>query len=254
MAVPRIYAPQTRRDIENLPSSGRCVVHSLCGGDHSRIGFEFTVSRERHPKLIETIGFHIRARFSCFRFGTGMEVEDSSLANARGPPRGHCLEASVEAHALHAMYVMITEQRAFPTTEGMIRHRHRDRHIYANHADFHAAEEITSSVAITGKDRGAVPVFVGVDHIDRFFVALGSDDRDDGPEDLILVNGHLGGHIVEQAAAKEVALLVALKLQITSIHHKLRTGSHTFGDVSLDALQCLAANDRAHIRLWVGVW
>jgi hypothetical protein len=59
---------------------------------------------------------------------------------------------------------MVAEQRPLPAAEGMIGHRHRDRNVDADHADLDAVGEIARRVAIAGEDRGAVAVFMLVDH------------------------------------------------------------------------------------------
>jgi hypothetical protein len=50
-----------------------------------------------------------------------------------------------------------------------------------------------------------------VDELGRAVEIGGTHNREDRPEDLLLVDPHLGLHLVEQAAAEEEAVLVALQ-------------------------------------------
>ena len=146
------------------------------------------------------------------------------------PARGHGLEAGVEADALHAVHIVIAEQRALPAAEGMIGDRHRDRHIDADHADLRPGEEIARGVAVPGEDGRAVAVFVVVDHAERILVALRAHDREHRAEDLLGVDRHIGRHPVEQAAAEEKAVLIALQADIAPVDHQLGTGVDALAD------------------------
>src|SRR6266436_9656573 len=102
-----------------------------------------------------------------------------------GPARGHRLEARVEAHALGAVHRHIAEQGALPAAKAVEGHRHRDRHVDADHADLDAVGEFARSVAVAGEDRGAVAVFVVVDELCRAVEIRAPHDREKRPEDLL---------------------------------------------------------------------
>ena len=85
-------------------------------------------------------------------------------ADAGGPAARDGLELGVEAHALGAVHVVVAEQRGLPAAEGMERHRHRDRHVDADHADLNLVGELAGRITVAGEDRGAVAEFMLVDH------------------------------------------------------------------------------------------
>src|SRR3712207_8251957 len=55
--------------------------------------------------------------------------------------------------------------------------------------------------------RSAVRVGVLVHHVDRFFQRVDSQNDEHGPEDFVLVDGHLRLHMVEEARAEEEPVL-----------------------------------------------
>src|SRR5579884_2737236 len=64
--------------------------------------------------------------------------EFSAILDARRPARRHRLDLGVELDRRGAVLVEITEARALPAAEGVVGHRHRDRHVDTDHADLHA--------------------------------------------------------------------------------------------------------------------
>jgi len=76
-----------------------------------------------------------------------------------GPAGGDGFEAGVETDPLHAMHRHVAEQGALPATEAMESHRHRDRHIDANHADLNTVCEFARGVTVAREDRDPVAVF-----------------------------------------------------------------------------------------------
>jgi len=132
-------------------------------------------------------------------------------ADAGRPAGGHGLEVRVEADACHAVHRHVAEQGTLPVAKAVERHRHRGRHVDADHADLDAVGEFARGVAVAGEDRDAVALLVVVDELRRAVEIGGAHDRENRPEDLLLVDPHLGFHFVEQAAAEEKALLVPLK-------------------------------------------
>src|SRR5438067_136974 len=130
-------------------------------------------------------------------------------ADAGRPARGHRLQPRVEAHALAAVDGHVAEQRALPAAKAVERHRHRDRHVDADHADLHAAGEFARGIAVTREDRDAVAVFVVARELGRLVERIRAHDRQYRAEDLLLVDAHLGLDVVEHRAADKEAVLVA---------------------------------------------
>src|SRR4051794_28768877 len=125
----------------------------------------------------------------------------STTARAGRPALGDRLVASVEAHALGAVNVVVAEQRVFPAAKRMERHRHRDRHVHADHADVDPRREVARRTTVRSKDRNAVAVFVRVHHAHRAGHIRGAHNTQDGTEDLLLVDTHVCTDMVEQRTA-----------------------------------------------------
>src|SRR5690348_4300557 len=79
-----------------------------------------------------------------------------------GPAAGDRLAAGVEADALGAVDVVVAEDRILPAAEGVEGHRHRDRHVDADHPDLDLALEAARLVAGAGEDRRSVGEGVAV--------------------------------------------------------------------------------------------
>ena len=85
------------------------------------------------------------------------------------PARRDDLGAGVELDALHAVHVQVAEERILPAAERVERHRHRDRHVDADHADLDLVLEAARGAARLGEDRRAVGVGIGIYQRDRLF-------------------------------------------------------------------------------------
>src|SRR3990167_5681595 len=81
---------------------------------------------------------------------TGLECKLRAGADAGRPARGDRLEPGVEAHALHAVDAVVAEDRGLPATEAVVGHRHRDRHVDADHADPDAAPKSSPGAPLAG--------------------------------------------------------------------------------------------------------
>src|SRR3546814_1818874 len=112
--------------------------------------------------------------------------------------------------AVWAVLIQVSEARGLPPAKGVIGEWHRDRHVHADHADVDAIAEVAGSVAVAGEDGGAVAVGIRHRKLPRLAVILGAHHREHRSEDLFLVDIHVGGHKVEQAATDEEAVLIAL--------------------------------------------
>src|SRR6201988_4455366 len=81
-----------------------------------------------------------------------------ALLHAGRPARGDGFCLGVEADRIRTMLVEVAKSRLLPATEGVIRNRHRDRHVDADHADIDARREVARRVAIAGEDRDTIAV------------------------------------------------------------------------------------------------
>src|SRR3954468_24855733 len=139
-------------------------------------------------------------------------------ADARGPARRDRLQLGVEADTLGTVHVVVAEQRGLPAAEAVERHRHRDRHVDPDHPDIDLVRELARRVAVAGEDGGAVAELVLVDHAGRRLVIRRAHDRQHRAENLFLVDRHVGRDVVEQRAAQEVAVLVALHPEAAAVN------------------------------------
>src|SRR5580692_3627598 len=178
--------------------------------------------------------------------------EFGAFLGARRPARGHRLGLGIEADRIRAVLIEVAEAGAFPAAEGVVGERHRDREIDADHADLDAVGEIARGVAVAGEDGNAVAVFMLRRQPHRLLVILGADHRQDGSENLFLVDRHVRLDVVEQAAADEIALLVALELEIAAVDHELGAFLDALIDIAADLVEELPGHHRAVVGLRVG--
>src|SRR5688500_14897618 len=75
-----------------------------------------------------------------------------------GPARGDDLGARIELDALDTVHVQIAEEGILPPAKGKKGDRHRDRNVYADHADLDLALEAARRSARLGEQRRAVRV------------------------------------------------------------------------------------------------
>ncbi len=156
------------------------------------------------------------------------------------------------------MLVEVAEAGPLPAAEGVVGHRYRDRHVDTDHADLDPGHEVAGGVAVAGENRDAVAVFVFGRQPQRLFVVLGADDAQHRAEDLVGVDRHVGGDVVEQRRADEVAALEVrvAELQIVAgafaaVDDDLGAGLHALVDVVADALQRSLGDQRAVVGLRV---
>ena len=159
-----------------------------------------------------------------------------------GPASGHDLGAGVERHALGAVDVMIAEQRVLPAAEAVEGHRHGDRHVDADHADLDAALELAGCLAGVGEDRGPVGVGVGVDERDRIVERRNPHHAQQRPEDLVAVDLHVGGDVVEQRRPDPES--VAAQGVLATVDDDVGGGAL---DVADDPVACGRGDDRTHL-------
>src|SRR6266849_10137073 len=141
----------------------------------------------------------------------------SALLGSGGPARRYGFGLGIEPDRVRAVLVEITEARALPPAEGIVRQRHRNGEIDPHHADIDALSEIPRSFAVAGKDGDAVAVVMLGWQPHGFLVVLGPHHTNHRAENLFLVDPHVRRHLVEQAAAHEVAVLIALQFESAGI-------------------------------------
>ena len=169
-----------------------------------------------------------------------------------GPAGGDHLAAGVEGDAFRAVDVLVAEQRGLPAAEGVVGHRHGQRHVDADHAHGDGALELPGRGAGGGEDRGAVAVGVGVDQGDAGVEVLHPDHDEDGAEDFLGVGGHLGLDVVQDGGADPEAVLVAGDHEVAAVHHHGGAGGFGFGDDPDDAFLGRRGDDRAHFGVGHG--
>src|SRR5580704_15872313 len=184
------------------------------------------------------------------RSGGGGEMKVRAmvlLVGAVWPATGDGFGVGVEADAFRAVHVGVAEERVLPPAEGVEGHRHRDRDVDADHPDLDLALEFLRRLPAGGEDRGAVAVRVGVDDVDGLAKRLGPEDDEHRTEDLVGIDVHVGGDVVEQARADEEAVLVAGHVQAAAVHDERGAGLLAAVDVADDAVPGLRRDHRAHV-------
>ena len=132
------------------------------------------------------------------------------------------------------MLVQIAKARFLPAAEGVIGQRHRDWHIDAHHADVDAVGEIARRIAIAGKDRGAIAIFMIHGKADGLFIAGRAHGGQDRAENFGAIDVHIGRYPVKQMRADEIAVFIALQFEIAPINDKLGPLCHAAFDKAQD--------------------
>src|SRR5215831_3374662 len=135
--------------------------------------------------------------------------EFRALGRALWPALHDGFLSRIETHAFFTVGVRVAEQAAFPAAEAMPSHRHRDRHIDADHAHFDAAPEFAGDVAVAGVAGYAVGKRMSVDQLDRGREVWHAHAGEHRAEDLLAVDAHLRSHMIKQRGSEPEALLVA---------------------------------------------
>src|SRR5579859_5843873 len=86
--------------------------------------------------------------------------EMRALPDPGGPAARNGLRLGVEAERVRAVLVEVPEARGFPAAEGVVRDRHGDGHVDADHAHLDSAREVAGRIAVAREDRHAVTVRV----------------------------------------------------------------------------------------------
>jgi hypothetical protein len=64
------------------------------------------------------------------------------------------------------------EVMVFPSSKTVKRQGNGNWHIYPDHADLNAVSKVPGCITVTGENSGPVTVFVVIDHLQRFFIAI----------------------------------------------------------------------------------
>ncbi|MNL40479.1 hypothetical protein D3C87_1628310 [compost metagenome] len=145
--------------------------------------------------------------------------------------------------------MVLAEQRALPTAEGMPGHGHRNRHVDADHAYLNAAGESPRHATITSETGHTVTELVSIDQLHCGGEVRHSKDSQNWPKDFFFVDGHFRGDFIEQRRPHEKALLSARHRQATTVHDQLRALVHSAVDIAFDLGLMHRRYQRTHIRL-----
>ena len=143
------------------------------------------------------------------------------------------------------MLVQVPESGGLPPAEGVVGNRHRNRHVDPDHADLHLSLEPAGRSTVAGEDRGAVRVRVGVDQVQALVEGVNAHDREHRPEDLVAVDGHVGGDVVEQGRAEEEAL--GRELLVTTVDDDRGPGLGALRHVGGHLVTVLFGDERPHV-------
>ena len=87
---------------------------------------------------------------------------------------------------------------------------------------------------------------------ERVVVGLGAHDREHGAEDLLFVNAHIGGDVVEERTADVKAFLVALHREAAAVDDKARAFRDAHVDVAFHLLEVLRRDERSEVGIECG--
>ncbi|OLE17655.1 MAG: hypothetical protein AUG88_06270 [Actinobacteria bacterium 13_1_20CM_4_68_12] len=143
--------------------------------------------------------------------------------------------------------MQVAEEGVLPAAEGVVRHRHGDRHVDADHADVDLELELAGDTAVAGEDRDAVPVRIFVHEPQGLVVGRNAGDAEHRAEDLVLVDVHLRLDVVEQRDAEEEPSAVGRSLAAVSDDGGALVAALV--DVRRDLVAMLARDERPHLGI-----
>ena len=106
--------------------------------------------------------------------------------------------------------------------------------------------KVTSGITVTGKYGSPVAVLVIIDQFKRLFVAADTYDRKHRPKNLVAINIHLWGNLVEYRGANKAAGLVPRHSNPTAIHNQFSPFFDTTIDIPFDSISRIRRNHRTH--------
>ena len=132
----------------------------------------------------------------------------------------------------------------------MVADRYRDGHIDPDHAGVGISLEAASRATVASENRSAVPPSVALDEVDTLLVAIDANDAQDWPENLVLVDGHVWGDVVEEGdAGKEP---VAFEGGGAAVNNQGCARGCSLVDIVVGAIERLAGDHRTHLRRRIG--
>src|SRR6185369_7814802 len=132
-------------------------------------------------------------------------------------------------------------------TEAVEGHRHRNRHVHADHSDLHVMRERACRVAVAREDGSAVAELVLVDQAKRALQIGRANYDQHRAEDFLAIDPHLRLDAIEQAGAEIEAVGMTVYLQRATIDDQRRTFLDSDVDVVANALQMLTRDERPHL-------
>ena len=104
------------------------------------------------------------------------------------------------------MYVMISEDRSFPSAKRVESHWNRNRHIDPDHPGFDLFNEQPGSCTVTSVNRGTVSVLMFIDEFKRFACIGDPHYTEDRSEYFLPINPHRWPDIVKKTAPEKKSL------------------------------------------------
>ena len=150
------------------------------------------------------------------------------------------------------MHVQRSKQTSFPATKAMECHWHRNRYIDANHSDLNSFCELTRGITVAGEDGCAITVFVIIDQLNGFFVALHANDRQDRAKNLFVVDAHTWFDVVKQCWTDEIPIFIACDNKISAIDDESGTFRNALIDVTKYFVCMLTRDQWTHMGfVWI---
>src|SRR5262245_33819553 len=182
----------------------------------------------------------------------GGEAEVDGAGGGVGPAGGHDRRTGAEADALGAVHGRVAEEGLAPAAEREVGDGDRDGDVEADHARLDLDLEAAGGAAVPGEEGGPVAVGVGVDEGDGLVEGRGSDHREDGAEDLFLVDGHVGGDPVDDRSGEEEAGFVPFDRGVAAVDDEVGALFGGRGDEADDPVPVGGGDQRAELGVGVG--
>lgn len=133
------------------------------------------------------------------------------------PARSDGLPLSVKSNSTLTVEISSAPHRCLVACEGEHGKGNWDGQVDANLAGLDLILELTSSVAIFGKDRHTISPFTGVDKVNGFLSSVYAHNIHDRTEDFFIVAGHALFAVVNNGRANPVTLGVASNSRVAAI-------------------------------------
>src|SRR6516164_1700331 len=198
----------------------------------------------------------VRPRDGAASLPGGRHGELRPLGRALRPALHDGFLPRVETHAFLTVGVHVSEQAVLPAAEAVPGHGHGNRHIDTHHADLDAAPEFARNVAIAGVAGHAIGERMRIHELHCGREVRHAHAGEYRAKDLLAVDAHLRGHMVEQRRSEPEALLVTgdgegrtAQRVAPAIHDQRGAACDAIVYVAADALDGRLADDRAHLGI-----